>query len=75
MREIGAGAVTVIVSIIGLAMLAVAVSTKAQTPKVLQSAGQALSSIIGAAVAPVAGGSNFGATSFGTGISIPGISS
>lgn len=73
MEHFGAGVVTVVVSIIGLAMVAVALSTRAQTPKVIQSAGTALSQVIGAAVAPVAGGSNFGATSFGTAPSIGGL--
>ena len=49
-------AVAVIGGIVGLAIVAVLVSQKAQTSGVIQSAGSALSSIIGAAVGPVSGG-------------------
>ena len=58
MSQIGPGIVTVIVSIIGLAMIAVALSKNAQTSQVLQAGGSALSSIIGAAVQPVSSNSN-----------------
>ena len=56
--------VAVIAGIIGLAIVAVIVSKNAQTPAVITGAGQALSSIIGAAVAPVTGatGNMFGGT-------------
>lgn len=58
MGSIGPGIITIVVSIIGLAMVAVLISKNAQTPQVLQSGGQALSAIIGAAVQPVTGSSN-----------------
>lgn len=58
MNEIGAGVVAVVTGIIGLAMVAVIVSQNAQTSTVLTSGGTALSSIIGAAVAPVSNTSN-----------------
>lgn len=62
MDKIGAGFVAIVVGVIGLAMVAVVVSQKAQTSTVLQSGGTALSSIIGAAVAPVSGSNTFGST-------------
>lgn len=50
-------AITAIVAaIIGLAIVAVLVSQKAQTGSVIQAGGSALSSIISAAVSPVTGG-------------------
>jgi hypothetical protein len=65
MGSIGPAFVTVIAGIIGLAVVAVLVSQKAQTSSVIQSGGTALSSIIGAAVGPVSGSgsNNFGAAS------------
>lgn len=72
MPNIGAGIITIVTAIIGLAMVAVLVSQRAQTGKVIQAGGTALSQIIGAAVAPVASNSSlFGST----GLNIPGISS
>jgi hypothetical protein len=61
--------VGVIAGIIGLAIVAVVVSKNAQTPQVLQQAGSALASVIGAAVAPVAGstGNMFGGAIGGIG--------
>jgi hypothetical protein len=56
MSNIGPGIITIITSIIGLAMVAVLVSNQAQTGNVLTSGGNALKSIIGAAVQPVSGG-------------------
>jgi hypothetical protein len=55
MNSIGPGFIAVIGGIITLAMVAVAVSKNAQTSTVISGAGTALSSIIGAAVAPVSG--------------------
>ncbi len=54
--------IVVITGIVGLAMVAVLVSKKAQTPAVVTSTGSALASIINAAVAPVSstGSNNFG---------------
>ena len=51
--------------IIGLALVAVAVSQKAQTASVIGATGSALSGIIGAAVGPVTGSTstNFGSAS------------
>lgn len=54
MQSIGPTLVIVVGGVITLAMLAVAVSKNAQTPAVIQGAGTALSSVIAAAVAPVA---------------------
>lgn len=57
--------------IIGLATIAVLVSRNAQTPKVLQSGGQAFAGLITAAVSPIMGGgigvgsgSGFGGSAF-----------
>ena len=64
MNSIGPTVITVLGAVIGLAMVAVLVSRNAQTPAVLTGAGTALSSVINAAVSPVANnaqGSSFGA--------------
>lgn len=60
MNSLWSGIVTIAVAIIGVAIVAVIVSKNAQTPQVLQAAGQALSTGIGAAVSPVTGGSGLG---------------
>lgn len=60
MNNFGAGLVAIIAAVIGLAIIAVLVSRNAQTPAVFRSAGGALASIIGAAVAPVTGANSFG---------------
>ena len=64
MDRIGPTFVIVLGGIITLAMVAVVVSKNANTPAVFTGAGQALSSIIGAAVAPVSntGGAVTGGT-------------
>lgn len=55
------GVVTVLTAIIGVAIIAVLVSGNAQTGNVLTSAGNAFSSSLRAAEAPVSGGfGNFG---------------
>lgn len=63
MSQIGPAAVAIVSGIIGLAIVAVLVSTNAQTPSVIQQSGSALASIINAAVSPVAGSASnvFGA--------------
>lgn len=58
MNQIGPALVTIISSIIGLAIIAVLVSQRAQTGNVLTSGGTALSSVINAAVSPVSGTSS-----------------
>lgn len=63
MNNIGGSVVAVIAAIIGLAIVAVIVSRNAQTPQVLKSAGDALSGVIRAAVAPVSGSNSFGSAS------------
>jgi hypothetical protein len=61
MNNIGPTFIAVVGGIIGLAIVAVLVSQKAQTSTVLQGAGTALASVIGAAVQPVtSGGNQFG---------------
>lgn len=48
--------IAVVSSILGLSILSVILSQRAQTSSVLGSAGQALASVIGAATSPVTGG-------------------
>ncbi len=62
---------TVATAIIGVAIIAVLVSKNANTSGVLTSAGNALSTSIGAAVSPVTGGgmNSFGGFSGGAGLS------
>lgn len=55
-NDLFAIAAAVATAVIGLAVVAVIVGKSAQTSSVIQAAGQALSGVIGAAVAPVAGG-------------------
>lgn len=66
------GGVTVAIAIVGVAILAVLVSKNAQTPQVLQSLGQAFSSGLAAAEAPVTGGGSL--TNFNSGFSGGGVS-
>lgn len=47
--------IAVVVAIIGLATLSVILSKQSNATQVISTAGQALSSVIGAAVAPVSG--------------------
>ena len=56
MGNISGVVMAVIGSFVGLAVVAVIVGQKAQTPAVIQAGGTALSAIIGAAVAPVSTG-------------------
>lgn len=72
MNDIGSALVTVIGSVISLAIISVLVGTKSQTSAVLQAGGSALANVINAAVSPAAGGSgNLGLSSFST----PGLTS
>lgn len=59
-REFIASIVTVLTAVIGLAIVATLVSKNAQTSSVIQSGASGFSSILGAAEAPVSGGSGFG---------------
>ncbi len=65
MNDIGPTFITIVTAVIGLAMLAVIVSRRAQTPQVVSAGGAALAQVIGAAVSPLGNG-NDGATNFGT---------
>lgn len=58
------GLIEVLVIAVSVAIVAVLVSKNSQTAQVLQTGGQAFSSIIGAAVSPVTGG---GSSPFGLG--------
>jgi hypothetical protein len=60
MDRIGPTFITIITGIIGLAIIAVLVSTRAQTPNVITASGAALANIINAAVQPVTSGGGFG---------------
>jgi hypothetical protein len=64
MGSIGPTFIAVLSGIVGLAIVAVLVSKKAQTSQVFQAGGGALAGIIGAAVAPVtsSGGAQQGGT-------------
>ena len=55
--------VTVLTAIIGVAIIAVLVSQRAQTGSVIQAAGEAFSGALNAAESPVTGGSGFGSFS------------
>jgi PRD1 phage membrane DNA delivery len=63
MGNVSATVLSVVGAVIGLAIVAVLVSQKAQTSQVLQGAGSALSGVIAAAVGPVTGS---GTNSFGS---------
>jgi hypothetical protein len=58
MGNVGPLVVSVIAGVIGLAMVAVLVSQKANTASVISGAGTALSQVIGAAVSPISGQSS-----------------
>lgn len=64
MSSIGPTFLAVVGGIIGLAIVAVLVSQKAQTSSVIQGAGTALSNVLATAVSPVAGSTSnqFGST-------------
>ena len=55
MSEITSGIVTVLLAIIGVAIIAVLVSKQAQTPQVLSAGGSAVGGILNAAISPVTG--------------------
>lgn len=74
MDQVSPTIIAIVTAIVGLAMVAVIVSQKAQTPNVIKASGSALSSVIAAAVSPVVGNNN--ASNFGAGSpSIGGLSS
>jgi hypothetical protein len=57
--------VTVLMAIIGVAIIAVLVSRNAQTGSVLTAGGNAFSGILGSALSPITGGSGFTGPSLG----------
>lgn len=59
MNDIGTSIVTVLLAIIGVAIIAVLVSGSAQTSKVLSAGGSAFSGILGSALSPVTGSGTF----------------
>jgi PRD1 phage membrane DNA delivery len=58
---IGSAIVSILLAIIGVAIIAVLVSKQAQTAQVLSAGGQAFSGVLGAALSPVTG-SGIGST-------------
>ena len=66
MSEVGSALTSIIMAVIGVAIIAVLVSQKAATANVLQAGGTAISNVLGAAISPVTGSS-------GIGINIPGV--
>lgn len=56
MNNMMTGIVTILVAVIGVAMLATLVSKNAQTPQVLKAGGGAFAEILKAATGPVSGG-------------------
>lgn len=60
MSEFTSSIVTVLLAIIGVAIIATLVSSGAQTANVLTAGGRAFSGILGAAEGPVTGGGGFG---------------
>jgi len=62
MNDVTNAILAIVAGVIGLAMLSVLLSRGAQTPAVLKSAGDALATVITAAVNPVSSG----VTSFGS---------
>jgi hypothetical protein len=65
MGQISGALLAIVSGAIALAIVAVVVSQRAQTPNVLSAAGGALANVIGAAVSPVSGTSSnqFGSAS------------
>lgn len=60
MGESGRAVIAIVSSIVGLSIVAVVLSTRANTASVIGSAGQALSSVLGAATSPVTGAGGYG---------------
>lgn len=58
--------VTVLLAVIGVAVIAVLVSKQAQTPQVLSAGGTAFSNVLGAALSPITGGSFTGGGTVGS---------
>lgn len=69
MSQAWASIVSVLTAIIGVAIIAVLVSQRAQTGTVISAAGKAFSGALAAAEAPVTGGSVTGFTGYAPGYS------
>jgi hypothetical protein len=65
---IGSAIVSILMAVVGVAIIATLVSKQAQTANVLNAGGTAISNVLGAALSPVTGGGILG-----TGITIPGL--
>ncbi len=62
------GVVTIATAIVGVAILAVLVSTNAQTPQVLTAGGNAFAAALNAATGPVSNNSGFSLTTLNSGL-------
>ena len=56
MNEIGSAITSIIMAVIGVAIIATLVSSQAQTANVLSAGGTAISRVLGSALSPVTGG-------------------
>lgn len=67
MGESGRAVIAILSSIVGLSIVAVVLSARANTAGVIGAAGSALASVLGAATAPVTGAMPSGAVGYGVG--------
>lgn len=67
---IGNAIVSVLLAVIGVAIIAVLVSSQAQTANVLTAGGTAISKVLGSALSPVTSGSGIGSNLLHTGANI-----
>ncbi len=68
-NELFTSLVSIGTAIVGVAIISVLVSRNAQTPQVINAAGNAFSNALGVAVSPVTGGNTFG----GNNLSVQGL--
>lgn len=66
MDKILTGGVSILIAVIGVAIIAVLVSNKSQTSQVISAGGTAFSGILSTALSPVSGTSNSGLPSLGS---------
>jgi hypothetical protein len=67
---IGNAITSIIMAVIGVAIIAVLVSGQAQTANVLTAGGTAISKVLGSALSPVTGGSGIGGNILNTGTNL-----
>ncbi len=68
MGETGRAIIAIVSSVIGLSLVAVVLSTRANTAGVISAGGNALTSILGAATAPVTGAGVSNASNLGSAV-------